>query len=168
MVLIRQKKLAPGCLISLRNINAACLSGHTERLENRKRRDPQHDSKERIHSEALLCTHRCYKQGRFPADTQRCHHGRATSAMRRRLPTRHVRFSFLMRRLLSPGREGEREVPIDDFFQGPNKVALEKGRDRKRFSSCLPSGRTPVPPISNTRGGRRWTSPCWGLPHGSP
>ena len=63
------------------------------------------------------------------------------------------------------GKNGEREVPIDDFFQGPNKVALEKGEIVKGFI-CLISVKTPVPPISNTRDGRQWTSPSWELRHG--
>lgn len=132
MVLIRQRKLAPECLISLRNI----------------------DGLAQLDTEAGLrigggVTHNTIAKNGF---IQRQYSALSDAAGK--VGSRQIRnvatmggnicnsapsadtacpLLVLDARVLIAGKTGEREVAIDDFFLGPNKIALEKGEIVKGF-----------------------------------
>ncbi|HOW55025.1 MAG TPA: FAD binding domain-containing protein [Syntrophorhabdaceae bacterium] len=133
MVLIRQKKLAPNCLISLRNI------GDLAYMET--------EGGLRIGS---AVTHNAIAKNEF---IQKRYCALADAA--NKVGSRQIRnvatmggnicnaapsadtacpLLVLDAKVAIVGKKGEREVPIDDFFLGPNKVALEAGEIVKGFN----------------------------------
>jgi len=126
MVLLKQEKLAPANLVSLRNING--LYGidiqdgvkmgagvtHTEIANNgfiRKRYSALADAAGSVGS----------KQIRNVATVG----GNICNAA----PSADTACPLLVldAKVVITGKAGDREVPLDDFFLGPNKVALEPG-----------------------------------------
>jgi len=132
MVLFRQKKIAPENLISLRNINDLVYIDKRDGLK--------------IGSAA---THSAIVKDEFVKRSYSALNDAAT-----RLGSLQIRnvatvggnicnaapsadtacpLLVLDAKVVIIGKSGEREVPIDDFFLGPNKVALEKGEIVKGF-----------------------------------
>jgi len=132
MVLVRQKKLAPANLISLRNIsdlsyidtkNGLKIGGgvtHSEIVKNefiRKHYSALSDATGKVGS----------KQIRNVATVG----GNICNAA----PSADSACPLLVldANVVVVGKKGEREIPIDEFFMGPNKVALEAGEIVKGF-----------------------------------
>ena len=132
MVLVRQKKLSPANVISLRNIGDLSYidtkdglkigSGvtHSEIVKNEfigKRYSALTDATGNIGS----------KQIRNVATVG----GNICNAA----PSADTACPLLVldASVVVAGKNGEREIPIDDFFLGPNKVALDKGEIVKGF-----------------------------------
>jgi carbon-monoxide dehydrogenase medium subunit len=132
MVLIRQNKLVPTNLISLRNINDLSYTDvekglkigagvtHTEIVKNafiEKRYSALTDAagnigSKQIRNVATLGGNIC---NAAPSADSACP------------------LLVLDANVVIEGRKGERQVPIDDFLMGPNKTALEDGEIVKGF-----------------------------------
>ncbi len=150
MVLIRQKKLAPGCLISLRNI------GELDYLET--------EQGLRIGS---AVTHNRIAKDEFIAKRYSALTDATTNIGSRQIrnvatmagnicnaaPSADSACPLLVLDALVAitGREGDREIPIEDLFVGPNRVALKEGEIVRGFHMPYFSGNTGSAYIKHTR-----------------
>jgi CO/xanthine dehydrogenase FAD-binding subunit len=132
MVLIRQKKLAPGCLISLRGINELAYVDTEDGLRigsavthNRIAKDPF------IGRQYSALTDATIRVGSRQIRNVATMGGNICTAA----PSADTACPLLVLDavVVIAGKGGERHVPIDEFFLGPNKVALEKGEILKGF-----------------------------------
>lgn len=132
MVLIRQKKLAPGCLISLRNIGDLAYLDTTSGL--RIGSGVTHNAvakNEYIQKRYCALTDATNKVGSRQIRNVATMGGNICNAA----PSADTACPLLVldAKVVIAGRGGEREAPLDAFFLGPNKVALEKGEIIKGF-----------------------------------
>jgi carbon-monoxide dehydrogenase medium subunit len=132
MVLVRQKKLTPGCLISLRNI------GELAYMET--------DNGLRIGS---AITHNAIAKSEFVGRRYSALADATTNVGSRQIrnvatmagnvctaaPSADTACPLLVldAMVVIAGKDGDRQAPIDDFFVGPNTVVLEKGEIVKGF-----------------------------------
>jgi len=132
MVLIRQKKLAPACLISLRNI------GDLNYMETegglRIGSAVTHNSiakNEFIQRRYSALTDATKKVGSLQIRNVATMGGNICNAA----PSADTACPLLVldASVVIAGKAGEREMSLDDFFLGPNKIALEKGEIVKGF-----------------------------------
>ncbi len=132
LVLIRQKKLRPGCLISLRNI------GDLAYLETGKGLTigsaVTHNTiakNESIQKRYSALTDATNKIGSLQIRNVATMGGNICNAA----PSADTACPLLVldAQVVIAGKNGDREVPIDEFLVGPNKVALEKGEIVKSF-----------------------------------
>ena len=126
MVLIRQKKIAPMNLISLRNISDISYMETKDGLKmgagvTHGEIAAQEFIQRRYSALSDAAIHIGSKQIRNVATVG----GNICNAA----PSADTACPLLVldANVVIVGRNGERTVPIDDFFLGPNKVALEKG-----------------------------------------
>jgi carbon-monoxide dehydrogenase medium subunit len=150
MVLIRQKKLAPACLISLRNIgeltyletggglNIGSAVTHNEIAKNAL--------VQRSYSALADATK---KVGSLQIRNVATMGGNICNAA----PSADTACPLLVldASAVIAGKGGERVVALDEFFLGPNKVALEKGEILKGFSMPAFGERTGSAYIKHTR-----------------
>jgi carbon-monoxide dehydrogenase medium subunit len=132
LVLIRQKKLAPGCLISLRNINELVYLEIQNGLKIGSAVTHNAIAKnEFIQKRYSALTDATCKVGSLQIRNVATMGGNICNAA----PSADTACPLLVldANVVIAGKKGEREVPIDDFLQGPNKVALEKGEIVKGF-----------------------------------
>ena len=132
LVLIRQKKLAPGCLISLRNINELVYLEVQNGLKIGSAVTHNAIAKnEFIQKRYSALTDATCKVGSLQIRNVATMGGNICNAA----PSADTACPLLVldADVVIAGKNGEREVPIDDFLQGPNKVALEKGEIVKGF-----------------------------------
>ena len=132
LVLIRQRKLAPGCLISLRNINALMYLETQDGLKIGSAVTHNAVAKNEFlqkHYSAL--TDATCKIGSLQIRNVATIGGNICNAA----PSADTACPLLVldANVIIAGKNGEREVPIDEFFLGPNKVAIEKSEIVKGF-----------------------------------
>ncbi len=126
LVLIRQKKLSPANLISLRNIGALSYIDSADGLKV-----GGNVTLSRIAADEFI-------KSRYTALTDAA--GRIGSKQIRNVATMGGNICnaapsadsacpllVLDAEVVIEGPKGQRTVPVDDFFQGPNKVTMEKG-----------------------------------------
>jgi carbon-monoxide dehydrogenase medium subunit len=132
LVLIRQRKLAPGCLISLRNINALDYLDIQNGLKIGSAVSHNTIAKnEFIQKRYSALTDATCKIGSLQIRNVATMGGNICNAA----PSADTACPLLVldANVVIAGKNGEREMPIDDFFLGPNKVAIEKGEIVKGF-----------------------------------
>ncbi len=132
LVLIRQKKLAPGCLISLRNINALMYLETQNGLKIGSAVTHNAIAKnEFIQKHYSALTDATCKIGSLQIRNVATMGGNICNAA----PSADTACPLLVldANVVIAGKNGESDVPIDDFFQGPNKVAIENGEIVKGF-----------------------------------
>lgn len=133
MVLIRQKKLAPACLISLRNIGelAYLETGGGLTVGSAVTHDEiaKNAFIQRSYSALADATK---KVGSLQIRNVATMGGNICNAA----PSADTACPLLVLDASAriAGKGGERVVPLDEFFLGPNKVALEKGEILKGFA----------------------------------
>ncbi|MDD3846484.1 MAG: xanthine dehydrogenase family protein subunit M [Syntrophorhabdaceae bacterium] len=150
MVLIRQKKLAPGCLISLRNIgdlayvntegglNIGCAVTHNAIAKNAH-----------IQRNYSALTDAAKKVGSLQIRNVATVGGNICNAA----PSADTACPLLVldAKVIIAGREGERTLPLDEFFLGPNKVSLDRGEILKGFAIPFFGEKTGSAYIKHTR-----------------
>lgn len=132
LVLIRQRKLTPGCLISLRNINALTYLETQSGLKIGSAVTHNAIAKnEFIQKRYSALTDATCKIGSLQIRNVATMGGNICNAA----PSADTACPLLVldANIVIAGKNGEREVPIDDFFKGPNKVAIEKDEIVKGF-----------------------------------
>ncbi len=132
LVLIGQKKLAPGCLISLRNINTLAYLEAQNGLKIGSAVTHNAIAKnEFIQKRYSALTDATCKVGSLQIRNVATMGGNICNAA----PSADTACPLLVldANVVIAGKNGERVVPIDDFLKGPNKVALEKGEIVKGF-----------------------------------
>lgn len=132
MVLIRQKKLAPGCLVSLRGIDALDYLDTRSGLKIGSAVTHNAIAKnEFIERHYSALTDATCKVGSPQIRNVATMGGNICNGA----PSADTACPLLVfdAGVAIVGKNGEREVPIDAFLQGPNKVALEKGEIVKGF-----------------------------------
>jgi carbon-monoxide dehydrogenase medium subunit len=132
LVLIGQKKLAPGCLISLRNINTLAYLETQNGLKIGSAVTHNAIAKhEFIQKRYSALTDATCKVGSLQIRNVATMGGNICNAA----PSADTACPLLVldANVVIAGKNGERVVPIDDFLKGPNKVALEKGEIVKGF-----------------------------------
>lgn len=132
LVLIRQRKLAPGCLISLRNIDALAYLETQSGLKIGSAVTHNAIAKHGfIQKRYSALTDATCKVGSLQIRNVATMGGNICNAA----PSADTACPLLVldANVVIAGKNGEREVPIDDFLQGPNKIALEKGEIVKGF-----------------------------------
>jgi aerobic carbon-monoxide dehydrogenase medium subunit len=150
LVLIRQRKLAPGCLISLRNIKALTYLETVNGLNIGSAVTHNAIAKnEFIGKRYAALTDATCKVGSLQIRNVATMGGNICNAA----PSADTACPLLVldAGVVIAGKNGEREVPIDDFIQGPNKVALEKGEIVKGFRMPVFGENTGSAYIKHTR-----------------
>lgn len=150
MVLIRQRKLSPGCLISLRNIGdlayldtssgLAIGSGVTHNAIAKN---------DIIQTKYTALADATSKVGSLQIRNIATMGGNICNAA----PSADTACPLLVldARVVMAGKNGERSVPIDEFFLGPNRVALRPGEIVKGFEMPAFNERTGSAYIKHTR-----------------
>jgi aerobic carbon-monoxide dehydrogenase medium subunit len=150
MVLIRQKKLSPGCLISLRNIGDLAYLDTSSGLAVGSAVTHNAIAKnEFIQKKYTALTDATNKVGSLQIRNVATMGGNICNAA----PSADTACPLLVldAQAVIAGKDGERMVPIDDFFLGPNKVALKPGEILKGFAMPAFNGRTGSAYIKHTR-----------------
>jgi len=132
LVLIRQKKLAPGCLISLRNVGELMYLDTQNGLKIGSAVTHNTIAKnEFIQRHYTALADAACKIGSLQIRNVATVGGNICNAA----PSADTAGPLLVldADVTIAGRNGGRVVPIDDFFLGPNRVALEKGEIVKGF-----------------------------------
>jgi carbon-monoxide dehydrogenase medium subunit len=132
LVLIRQKKLSPGCLISLRNIgDLAYLEAGKGLAIGSAVTHNTIAKNEFIQKRYSALTDATNKIGSLQIRNVATMGGNICNGA----PSADTACPLLVldARVVIAGKNGDREVPIDEFLLGPNKVALEKGEIVKGF-----------------------------------
>ena len=132
MVLIRHKKLAPGCLISLRNIGDLAYLDTTSGLAVGSAVTHNAIAKnDFIQKKYTALTDATNKVGSLQIRNVATMGGNICNAA----PSADTACPLLVldARVVIASKAGERTVAIDEFFLGPNKVALEHGEILKGF-----------------------------------
>lgn len=150
MVLIRQRKLSPWCLISLRNIGdlayldtssgLAIGSGVTHNAIAKN---------DIIQTKYTALADATSKVGSLQIRNIATMGGNICNAA----PSADTACPLLVldARVVMAGKNGERSVPIDEFFLGPNRVALRPGEIVKGFEMPAFNERTGSAYIKHTR-----------------
>jgi carbon-monoxide dehydrogenase medium subunit len=150
LVLIRQKKLAPGCLISLRNINTLAYLETQNGLKIGSAVTHNNIAKnEFIQKRYSALTDATCKVGSLQIRNVATMGGNICNAA----PSADTACPLLVldANVVITGKNGEREVPIDDFLKGPNTVDLEKGEIVKGFHMPVFGENTGSAYIKHTR-----------------
>lgn len=150
MVLIRQKRLSPGCLISLRGIgdlgdldtSSGLVIGSAVTHNAIAKNDI-------IQKKYTALTDATNKVGSLQIRNVATMGGNICNAA----PSADTACPLLVldANVVIAGKGGERTVPIDEFFLGPNKVALEPGEIVKGFAMPAFNERTGSAYIKHTR-----------------
>lgn len=150
MVLIRQKKLSPGCLISLRNIDDLAYLDTSSGLGIGSAVTHNAIAKnDIIQKKYTALTDATNKVGSLQIRNVATMGGNICNAA----PSADTACPLLVldASVVIAGKGGERTVPIDEFFLGPNKVALETGEIVKGFVMPAFNERTGSAYIKHTR-----------------
>ena len=150
MVLIRQRKLSPGCLISLRNVRdldyvdtSSGLAVGSAVTHNAIAKNGLIQKRYTALSDAAS------KVGSLQIRNVATMGGNICNAA----PSADTACPLLVldASVVIAGKSGERAVPIDEFFLGPNKVALGPGEIVKGFAMPAFSEKTGSAYIKHTR-----------------
>lgn len=150
MVLMRLKKLAPGCLISLRNINdlgiLTTANGLTVGGGVTHNTIAKNEYIQKNYSALADATK---KVGSLQIRNVATMGGNICNAA----PSADTACPLLVldANVVIAGKSGERTVPIDEFFLGPNKVALDPGEIVKAFVMPAFGNKTGSAYIKHTR-----------------
>jgi carbon-monoxide dehydrogenase medium subunit len=150
MVLIRQRKLTPGCLISLRNIGDLAYLDTEGGLKIGSAVTHNSIAKnDYIQKHYTALTDATRKVGSLQIRNVATMGGNICNAA----PSADTGCPLLVldAEVVVAVRGAERTVSIDEFFLGPNKVALEKGEILKGFVMPAFAGRTGSAYIKHTR-----------------
>lgn len=150
MVLIRQKKISPGCLISLRNIgDLAYLDTASGLAVGSAVTHNEIAKNEYIQKRYTALTDATNKVGSLQIRNVATMGGNICNAA----PSADTACPLLVldASAIVAGKDGERTIPIDEFFLGPNKVALNPGEILKGFSMHAFSDKTGSAYIKHTR-----------------
>ncbi len=147
MVLMRQRKLSPKALISLRNIKELSYRDSVTIGGGVTHREIEMDGDARRNLSALhdaVCS-----LGSTQIRNVATIGGNVCNAA----PSADTACPLLVldAQVVLAGSKGEREVPIDDFFMGPGKTAAEKGEILKAFRLPVFNGTTGSAYIKHTR-----------------
>jgi len=150
MVLMRQKKLAPDCLISLRNIrDLAYLDTGNGLTVGSSVTHNTIATNEYIRKNYSALSDATKKVGSLQIRNVATMGGNICNAA----PSADSACPLLVldANVIIAGKDGERTVPIDDFFIGPNKVALNPGEIVKAFVMPAFGSKTGSAYIKHTR-----------------
>lgn len=150
MVLIRQKKMAPGCLISLRNVRDLDYVDTSSGLAIGSAVTHNAIAKNDLMQKRYTAlTDAASKVGSLQIRNVATMGGNICNAA----PSADTACPLLVldASVVIAGKSGERTVPIDEFFLGPNKVSLEPGEIVKGFAMPGFSEKTGSAYIKHTR-----------------
>ncbi len=147
MVLMRQKKLRPKALISLKNIKALSLKDEFTIGAGVTHREIQQDDAIRKHLSALhdaVC-----RLGSTQIRNVATIGGNICNAA----PSADTACPLLVldAEAVLVGGSGERRIPLDDFFVGPGRTLLQKGEILREFKVPGLTGNTGSAYIKHTR-----------------
>jgi carbon-monoxide dehydrogenase medium subunit len=147
MVLMRQKKLSPKALISLRNVEELCYKDTTSIGGGVTHAEIEKDPIFRKDF-AALCD-----AVRNLGSTQIRNVATIAGNICNAAPSADTACPLLVldARVILAGPKGERDLPIDDFFVGPGKTAADKGEILKAFKLPVFDPHTGSAYIKHTR-----------------